>query len=114
MVGDGKEVVDGPVGWIVSRYYELRHVQAVLGKIDQRILLRLVAAETLQIDDKHGWHVVDLDFLDSLLVVDASVAIPCVRLGEFLWTIKLPEAIIYADSLGKLVSWIRRIQCFVL
>ena len=47
MVGDGKEIVDGSVGWIVSRYDELRHVQTVLGKIDQRVLLGLVTAEAL-------------------------------------------------------------------
>ena len=113
MVGDCEEVVNGSVGWAVSGDDELRHVQAILGKIDQSVLLGLVATEALQVDDEDRWHVVDLDLLDGLLVVHASVAIPCVRLGELLWPIELPEAIVYADPFSELVSRIRCIQCFV-
>lgn len=114
MVGDCEEVVNGSVGWAVSGDDELRHVQAILGKIDQSVLLGLVATEALQVDDEDGWHVIDLDLLDGLLMVNAPVAVPCVRLGEFLWSVKLPEAIVDADALGKLVRWIRCIQCLVL
>ena len=113
MVGDSEEVVDGPMGWVIPGYDELRHVQAILRKVDQSILLRLVATEALQVDDEDRWHVVDLDLLDGLLVVHASVAVPCVRLGELLWPIELPEAIVYADPFSELVSRIRCIQCFV-
>ena len=55
-----------------------------------------------------------MDLLDSLLVVNAPVAVPGVGLGELLWTIELPEAIVNADTLCKLVSRVQCIQRLVL
>ena len=54
-----------------------------------------------------------MDLLDGLLVVDAPVAVPCVGLGELLWAIELPEAVVDADTLCELVGRVRCPQCLV-
>jgi hypothetical protein len=47
-------------------------------EVYQLILLRLIAFESLQINDKNGRSLKDLNFLDCLLVTFASVTKPLI------------------------------------
>ena len=57
-------------------------------------MLGVAAAEALEVDDEDWRDVVNLDLLDCLLVLDASVAVPGIRCSELFWSIKLPEAVV--------------------
>ena len=74
----------------------------------------MAATESLQVDYQHGWHIVDLDLLDGLFVVDAAIAVPGVGLRKLLWPVELPETVIDADTFAQLLALIRLRQRLVL
>ena len=55
-----------------------------------------------------------MDLLDSLLVVNAAIAVPCVGLRELLWSVELPETVIDAHSFTQLLALVRLRQRLVL
>ena len=55
-----------------------------------------------------------MNFLYSLLVIDAPVAVPCICLGQFLRSVELPEAIVDADPFHNFVSARRYVLILVL
>ena len=104
MIGDSKQVIEGSIGWFLTRNYELRHVEAIHGEVDQGVLLGVVASEALKIHYQYWWHVVHLYLLDSLLVVDTAIAVPCILMRQLLWPIELSKAIVDTDTLGQLFT----------
>ena len=104
VIRDGEEVVEGPVRRPFTTHNELRHVQAILREVDEGVLLGMAAAEALQVDDEDGWHVVHLDLLDGLLVVQAPLTVPGVRLRQLLRPVELPEAVVDADAFGEFLA----------
>jgi len=80
VIAHSKQIIKWPVWRAFPRDDKLAHVEALHREVHQRVLLGVVAPEPLQIDYQDGWDVVHLYFLDSLLVIDAAVAVPCVSL----------------------------------
>ena len=60
----------------------------------------MITTESLQVDDENRRHIVDLNLLDRLLMVDTTIAVPSIRLRQLLWSIELPEAVVDADTLS--------------
>ena len=114
MVRDGEKIVEWSVWRALSRHHKLAHVQSFDWEIYQCILLRMTASESLEVDDQHGWHIIDLDLLDSLLVVDAAIAVPSVGLRELFWSVELPETVIDAHAFTQLLALVRFRQRLVL
>ena len=98
MVRHCEKIIERTVWRPLPRDYELAHVESIDGKVHQSVLFCVIATEPLQVDDQDGRDVVDLDFFDGLLMVEAAIAVPGIRLGEFLWPVELPEAVVDADS----------------
>ena len=104
MIRNREKIIQRSIGRSLPRDHEFTHVETLHREVNERVLLCMVATEPLQIDDQDGRDVVDLDFLHCLLVVEASVAVPGIRLGQLFWPIELPEAVINADALGQLLT----------
>ena len=106
VIRDSKQVIEWSIGRHLTRDYELGHIQAIDWEIDQGILLGVITTESLQVDYQDRRHVVDLDLLDSLLVVNTAITVPCISLGELFWSVELSEAVIDAYTFRKLFTWI--------
>ena len=65
---------------LFARHYKLTHVKPAQWEVYERVLLGVIASEAFQIDNQDRRHVVNLDFLQGLLVVYASIAIPGIGL----------------------------------
>ena len=106
VIRDSKQVIERSIGRHLTRDYEFGHIQAIDWEIDQGILLGVITTESLQVDYEDRRHVVDLDLLDSLLVVNTAITVPCISLGELFWSVELSEAVIDAYTFRKLFTWI--------
>jgi len=60
----------------------------------------VIPSEALEIDYEDRWHVVYLNLLHGLFVIEAAVAVPCVGLRQLLRPIELPEAVVNTDAFG--------------
>lgn len=63
-----------------------------------RILFTLMSSESFQIQDKDRRCLEYLDFLNSLFVFLAPIAVPSILLTQFLVTHKLSKTVIDLDS----------------
>lgn len=49
-------------------------------KLHEYVRLRVLATKSLKVDYQNGWRVVQLNFLECLLMLVTLVAVPCIRL----------------------------------
>ena len=104
VIWDSEQIIDRSMWWLVSRDYKLRHVKTIFWEIYQCILLWLIATEPFEIDDQYRWYIIDLNLFDSLLMVNASVTVPCISLWKFLGSVELSKTVINAHAFCYLVG----------
>ena len=61
----------------------------------------MVATESLQIDDQNWWHIIHLNLLDCLFMIETTITVPSIGLRKFFWSVELPETIIDANTFRK-------------
>ena len=67
-------------------------------------MLRVIASKALQVYNKDRWHVVYLNFLHSLLMIDTFVAVPCICLRQLLRSVELSKAVVDAYAFRKFLT----------
>ena len=100
--------------WLVSRDYKLRHVKTIFWEIYQSVLLWLIATKPFEINDQYWWYIVDLNLFHSLLMVNASVTVPCISLWKLLGSVELSETIVNAHAFCYLIVCVSYIKWLVI
>ena len=103
VIWDSEQIIDRSMWWLVPRDYKLRHVKTIFWEIYQCILLWLIATEPFEINDQNWWYIIDLNLFNGLLMIHASVTVPCISLRKFLGSVELSKTVINAHTFCYLV-----------
>jgi len=103
VVANRKQVVNWLLIFFEMTYNIVTHVETLRRKLNVHILLCVIASESFEVDYQNRWHVVQLDFLHSLFMLNAFITIPCVCLAEIFGLVKLSETIVNTDVVSVLL-----------
>ena len=92
MIGNRKQIIQWFLTVLANN--KVRHVESRNGKVNISVLFGVISSKAFEIYEKDRRHIVNLNFLHSLLMTDTLIAIPCICLGQVLRFVELSEAVL--------------------